>query len=78
MSAAESIPWEKRAIGTEECAALFGLSPRQFLEAVACLPSFPTRIRMRPAYWIAGEVEAWRDANRASPPVRRRSSRSKS
>lgn len=77
MSAAESIPWEKRAISAEECAALFGLSTRQFLETRACLPTFPARISMRPAYWIAGEVEAWRDANRASPPVRRRSSRSR-
>lgn len=72
MSAAENIPWEKRAINAEECGALLGLTARQFLETRACLPNFPARISIRPAYWIAGEVEAWRDANRASPPARRR------
>lgn len=79
MSAAESIPFELRAIGADEVAILLGLSPRTVLEKVACRPDFPTRLSMRPATWVAGEVLEWRDANRVGPrgrPGRRRSSTS--
>lgn len=65
MSAAEKIPFELRAIGAEEVGELLGLAARTVLETVACRPDFPVRISMRPATWIAGEVLAWRDANRA-------------
>lgn len=76
MSAAEKIPFEHRAIGAEEVGLLFGLSPRTVLESIACRPTFPKRIGNKPATWIAGEVLAWRDANRVLPKGRRPRSRS--
>lgn len=78
MSAAENIPFELRAIDAEEVGALLGLAARTVLETVACRPDFPIRLTMRPATWIAGEVLAWRDANRAGQPARRRRSGSRS
>lgn len=78
MGAAENIPFELRAIGAEEVGTLLGLAARTVLETVACRPDFPVRISMRPATWIAGEVLAWRQANRAGQPTRRRRSGSKS
>lgn len=77
MSAAENIPFELRAIDAEEVGSLLGLAARTVLETVACRPDFPTRLTMRPATWIAGEVLAWRNANRAGQPARRRRSGSK-
>jgi predicted DNA-binding transcriptional regulator AlpA len=59
------VPFELRAIGAEEVGELLGLAARTVLETVACRPDFPVRISMRPATWIAGEVLAWREANRA-------------
>lgn len=70
MSAAENIPFELRAIGVEEVAALLGQAPRTVLEKIACKPDFPARLSMRPATWVAGEVLAWRDANRACRKAR--------
>ena len=61
---AQKIPWEELALTTEECCAMFGKSPRAFLETVACLPGFPQRVSQKPAAWIAGEVKQYRDANR--------------
>lgn len=78
MSAAESIPFELRAIDVDGVAGLLGLAPRTVLEKVACLPSFPDRLTTRPATWIAGDVLAWREANRALLRGRRRSSRNRS
>lgn len=77
MSAAENIPFEQRAICAAEVGALLGLAPRTVLETVACRPDFPVRLTMRPASWVAGEVIAWRDANRAGQQdrPRRRGSR---
>lgn len=72
MSAAESIPFELRAINAEEVGVLLGLSARTVLETVACREGFPVRLTMKPATWVAGEVLAWRDLNRAGLPVRRR------
>ena len=72
MSAAEKIPFELRAIGAEEVGLLLGLSPRTVRETVACREDFPVRLSMRPATWVAGEVLAWRDANRAGLPKGRR------
>lgn len=72
MSAAEKIPFELRAIGVDEVAALLGQAPRTVLEKIACKPGFPVRLSMRPATWVAGEVLAWRDANRAGRPAHRR------
>ena len=77
MSAAENIPFELRAIGAEEVGALLGLAPRTVLETVACRPDFPVRLTMRPATWVAGEVLAWREVNRAGLPARRGRPRSR-
>lgn len=77
MSAAETIPWELRAIGAEEVGLLLGLSPRTVLETVACRADFPLRLTMRPATWVAGEVLAWRDANRVGRQARPRQRRNR-
>lgn len=77
MSAAENIPWHLRAISAEEVGQLLGLAPRTVLETVACRPDFPTRLTMRPASWVAGEVVEWRDANRVGRQARRRPPRNK-
>lgn len=71
MSAAEQIPFEHLAIDAECIGKMFGLSGRTVLETIACRPSFPARVSNKPATWIAGEVIAWRDANRALPRGRR-------
>lgn len=73
-----TVPFELRAIGAAEVGALLGLSERTVLEKVACRPDFPERVSARPATWVAGEVLAYRDANRALPRGRRRRSGSKS
>lgn len=65
MSAAESIPFELRAIDADGVGALIGLSPRTVLEKVACRPDFPARLTARPATWVAGEVlygDRWQSA----------------
>lgn len=67
-----SVPFELRAIGAEEVGELLGLAARTVLETVACKPDFPVRLTMRPATWIAGEVLAWREANRAGSRSRMR------
>ena len=72
------IPWEFQAIGADECGLMFGLAGRTFLETIACKPGFPARVSFKPASWIAGEVKEYRDSNRASRPVRRRSRCNKS
>jgi predicted DNA-binding transcriptional regulator AlpA len=77
VSAAEKLPWEQLGLDAEECAQLFGCTKRNFLEAIACQPEFPVRVREKPAAWIAGEVVAWRDANRVGPRVRRQTRYSK-
>lgn len=77
MGAAENIPYALRAIGVDEVSALLGLAPRTVLENIACLPSFPVRLTIRPATWVAGEVLEWRDENRAGRQARRRRSGSR-
>lgn len=72
MTAAESIPFELRALNADQVGALLGCCGRQVLERIACRPDFPKRISLRPATWIAGEVLAWREANRAGQRARRR------
>lgn len=64
MSAVEKIPWQELAMSAEECAELFGLSKDRFLRTIACAPSFPERVNLKPAAWKAGEVIDWRDGNR--------------
>lgn len=72
MSAAESIPFELRALNADMVGELLGITGRTVLETVACKPDFPKRVSMKPASWVAGEVLAWRDANRGGRRVRRR------
>lgn len=72
MNTAESIPFELRALNAEQVGALLGCCGRQVLERIACRPGFPQRVSLRPATWIAGEVLAWREANRAGRRARRR------
>ena len=72
MTAVESIPFEHRALNAEEVGALLGCEARTVLELHACKPGFPVRISLRPSTWIASEVLAWRDANRAGQRARRR------
>lgn len=78
MTAAESIPFELRALNADQVGALLGCCGRNVLERIACRPDFPARVSIKPATWIAGEVLSWREANRAGLRGRRRSSRSKS
>lgn len=78
MTAAESIPFELRALNADQVGALLGCCGRQVLERIACRPDFPKRISLRPATWIAGEVLAWREANRAGQRARRRRANLKS
>lgn len=78
MSTAEKIPWEHLALNAEEVGQLLGCCARQVLERIACRPDFPTRISLRPATWVAGEVLAWRESNRAGRQGRRRRSGSRS
>lgn len=72
MEGESIIPWEQRAIGAADVGLLLGLAPRTVLEKAACRPDFPMRLTVRPATWVAGEVLAWRDANRAGIPKGRR------
>lgn len=65
------IPYREQAIGAESAAKLFGLSRERFLRNIACLPSFPERVNLKPATWIVGEVLDWREAYRAGHRERR-------
>ena len=64
----------ERAIDKYECARLWGVAPYTFMQRIAAQPGFPERVNRRPAAWIAREVLAWREANRASPRGRQRTS----
>lgn len=79
MSAAERIPFEQLALDAEEVGALLGQERRYVLERLAPLPGFPAPCSMQGQQkrWLAGDILAWREANRASQQARRRSSRSK-
>ena len=70
-----TIPSAERAIGAEEVGLLLGMAPRTVLEKVACRADFPMRLTVRPATWVAGEVLAWRDANRVGRQARTRQRR---
>lgn len=71
MSAAEKIPWTELAMTADECAELWGVSKDHFLQRVACRPGFPSRLTFKPATWRAGEVVAYRNANRVQKRRRR-------
>lgn len=76
MTAAELIPFEELALNAEAAGKILGCAPRTVLEEHACKPGFPPRISHRPATWRAGDILAYRDAerdaNRAGRRVRRR------
>ena len=72
MSAAESIPFEHRALSAEEVGALLGCCARTVLERHACRPDFPERVSLRPATWIAGEVLTYRERIKGGRRGRRR------
>lgn len=73
-----TIPFELRSIDSEEAGQLLGYSARNVRERLACKPDFPKRVDAGGApRWIAGELLAWREANRAGRQARRRRSRSK-
>ncbi len=67
-----TIPWELHAIPVAEVARLLGLAPRTVLESLAHRADFPPRVSSRPASWVAGEVIAWRDAQRKTMRKSRR------
>ena len=68
----ERIPWQQQAIGAGGVGLLLGIAPATVLQKVACLPDFPSRVSIRPATWVAGEVLEWRDRNRVNLPRGRR------
>ena len=72
MSAAESIPFEHRALNAEQVGELLGCEPRTVLEVHAIKPGFPARVSYRPATWIAGEILAYRETIKAGRRGRRR------
>jgi len=53
------------AILADEAGRLFGLGKDRFLRSVACLPTFPEPVGLRPKAWIRGEVLDWRENHRA-------------
>lgn len=79
MGAAETIPFGLRSLDAKAAGELLGYPPRYVTERLACLPDFPKRVDRdgRPR-WIAGELLAWREANRADRQARRRRRGSKS
>ena len=78
MSAAEKIPFELRSLDAEAAGELLGYTARTVREELACKPGFPKRVDCegRPR-WIAGELLAWREANRAGRQASRRKSGSR-
>ena len=64
MSAAEKIPWSELPMTADDCAKLWAVSADHWLRTIACQPGFPVRVTRKPATWLAGEVVAWRNANR--------------
>lgn len=66
------VQFELRVIKAEAVGELLGLTGRTVHESVACKPDFPRRVSMKPASWVAGEVLAWRDANRGGRRLRGR------
>jgi hypothetical protein len=71
MSAAEKIPWQELAMNADECGELWGISGKQFLATIACLPDFPARLTYKPATWKAGEVVEYRNEHRVARRRRR-------
>lgn len=65
MKAAAAVPFEQCALRALDVSQLLGVTPRTVVERLAKRPGFPKPIRHRPKAWIAADVIAWRNAQRA-------------
>jgi len=57
---------EMRGMRASDVSKLLGVTPRTVVERLAKRADFPKPTHNRPKVWIAGEVIAWREAQRAS------------
>lgn len=74
----QTIPFELRSLDAQQASELLGYAASYIRDHLACRPDFPKRVdRDGHPRWIAGELIAWREANRACRQARRRSSRSR-
>lgn len=64
MGLSDKLPWQELPLTAEECGELWAMTADHWLRTVACKPGFPVRLTRKPATWKAGEVIAYRDANR--------------
>lgn len=78
MGASVLVPFELRSLDAEAAGELLGYAARTVREDLACKPDFPKRVDQdgHPR-WIAGELMAWREANRVGRKARRRSRESR-
>lgn len=60
---AASVPFDRRYLDADGCAAMMQVSTAHFRERIACKPSFPKPRRPTGGHarWKAVEVEAWLD-----------------
>lgn len=67
------IPFELRSLDAEQAGELLGYKATYVRDHLACRPDFPKRVDSdgHPR-WIAGELIAWRAANRVGRRTRRR------
>lgn len=81
MGAAEkiNIPFELRSLDAEQAGQLLGYAATYVRDHLACRADFPKRADSggHPR-WIAGELIAWRESNRADRQARRRRLRNRS
>lgn len=75
MNTVAQVPFEQVALDAGEVGILLGQERLYVLNRLAPRADFPRPCSMKGQQkrWLAGEVIAWREANRACPPVRRRS-----
>lgn len=73
-----AVPFELRSLDAVAAGELLGYTARTVREELACKPDFPKRVDSdgHPR-WIAGELLAWREANRAGRRVSRQKSGSR-
>lgn len=69
------LPHDLIALDAGQVGELLGQRREYVLDRLAKRPDFPRKCSLPGQHprWVAGEVLAWREANRASPPTRRRS-----
>lgn len=75
MNAVAQVPFEQVALDAGEVGIMLGQERLYVLNRLAPRADFPRPCSMKGQQkrWLAGEIIAWREANRACPPVRRRS-----